>query len=71
MYPPVGLANTRISTDYAQKSPRSLIHMSSKNYEGSVCGLDFEVAIHLVLIACFFLPGRSGLATNSDHLRHI
>jgi hypothetical protein len=23
---PVGLANTRISTDYAQKSPGSLIH---------------------------------------------
>ena len=33
---PVGVANTRISTDYAQKSPRSLIPMSSWECVGTV-----------------------------------
>jgi hypothetical protein len=33
---PVGLANIRISTDYAQKSPRSLIGLAASQ---KVCGL--------------------------------
>ena len=31
---PVGLANTRISTDYAQKSPRSLLHTLHEGHGG-------------------------------------
>jgi hypothetical protein len=32
----VGLANTRISTDYAQQSPQSLVHGTQPGIEASI-----------------------------------
>ena len=44
---PVGLANTRISAGYSQKSPRSLHHTHMKNTRAHVDIFSNEIAYNL------------------------